>query len=209
MDRDADPPGHDALLAVAEAEPLDERCRYAPLGEVRVRRVELQLEPQRLVWLRLECLAGSPSLPAPGVRRRLRGAGRAFLCRRGTRPALGLPSALALACRLERDAADPGERDRRLADRDDIPAAHLHAVNEVEHVALDAAAGAETVEDLLLEVDRAGGLRVVMEGAADLALHSPARREAVVGEDGAEVRACLDRVEVNTNVGTHLLLHCK
>ena len=73
-------------------------------------------------------------------------------------------------------------------------------MNEVEHVALDAAAGAEAVEDLLLEVDRAGGLRVVMEGAADLALHSPARREAVVGEDGAEVRACLDLIEVDATI---------
>ena len=61
VDRDADPPGHDALLAVAEAEPLDGRCRDAPLGEVWMRRIELQLEPQRLVWLGLESLDRSSS----------------------------------------------------------------------------------------------------------------------------------------------------
>ena len=79
-------------------------------------------------------------------------------------------------------------------------------MNEVEHVALVAAAGAKAVEDLFIKVDRAGGLPIVMEGAADLELHSPARCEAVVDEDIAEVRACLDRIEVNTTVTVHLYL---
>jgi hypothetical protein len=75
-------------------------------------------------------------------------------------------------------------------------------VHELEHVA--ARVAAEAVVDPPLEVHRAAGLEVVVEGARDLDLIAlPLRRDAVVGEDGAEVRALAEIHEVDTSVVSH------
>ena len=123
---------------------------------------------------------------------------------RGSRPVLGLPSALAAPCRLDWHPTDPGERDRRLPDGHHIPAPHLHAVHEVKHVAFRPAATAEAVKHPISGVDRAARLGVVVEGAADLELRSPARREVVVGQDGDEIRLCLDLFKVYAIALSHL-----
>jgi hypothetical protein len=75
-------------------------------------------------------------------------------------------------------------------------------VHELEHVAGRFAA--EAVVDPPLEVHRAAGLHVVVEGARDLHLIALApRRDAVVVEDGAEVRAFADVAEVDASVVSH------
>ena len=51
VDRDADPPRHDALVAVPEAELLDEPGRDAPLGKVRVLVTRYEELPAGVTWL--------------------------------------------------------------------------------------------------------------------------------------------------------------
>jgi hypothetical protein len=100
------------------------------------------------------------------------------------------------------DAADLGEQDARLPQRHGFPVPVLHLVHELEHVA--ARVAAEAVVDPPLEVHRAAGLHVVVEGARDFHLIALApRREAVVVEDGAEVRALAEIHEVDTPVVRH------
>jgi hypothetical protein len=61
------------------------------------------------------------------------------------------------------------------------------------------------MEEPLGEVHRTAGFLVRVEGAADLHLVAlPHGRKAVVGEDGAEVRAPADVAEVDTSVVGHL-----
>ena len=127
-----------------------------------------------------------------------------FLCFRWPRPVLGLPSASASACLAgELDAADLGELEPRLPDRDGtVTRFGFDPVHEVEHVALDPAA--EAMEGPLGQVHRAAGLVVVVERAADFQLIAvPDRLEAVVGEDGAEVRPLAKILEVNASVVGH------
>jgi hypothetical protein len=101
------------------------------------------------------------------------------------------------------DAADLGEQDTRVPKRDGFPVPVLHPVHELEHVAGRLAG--EAMVDPLAEVHRAAGLLVGMEGTQDLHLVAvPDRLEAVVGEDGAEVRATSKIIEVNTSVVCHL-----
>src|SRR5258708_15330343 len=49
VDWDANAPGHQPAVAIPETERLDDRGRQAALGEVRVRRIEFQLERKRWV----------------------------------------------------------------------------------------------------------------------------------------------------------------
>ena len=98
--------------------------------------------------------------------------------------------------------ADPGERDPGLAQRHGRPVPRFHAVREFQRVAGRSAGKA--VEEPLGEVHRTAGFLVRVEGAADLHLVAlPQGRKAVVGEDGAEVRAFADVAEVNTSVVWH------
>jgi hypothetical protein len=100
------------------------------------------------------------------------------------------------------DAADLGEQDARLPQRHGLPVPVLHLVHELEHVAGRLAA--EAVVDPPLEVHRAAGLHVVVEGARDLQLIPfPSWRDAVMAEDGAEVRALAEIREVDTSVVSH------
>jgi imidazoleglycerol phosphate dehydratase HisB len=81
----------------------------------------------------------------------------------------------------------------------------LHAVHELEDVALEPAAAGEAVEQPIGEIHREARMLVVMEGAAHLDLVAfSGRGEAVVGEDGAEIRARLDRLEVHAIVLCHV-----
>jgi hypothetical protein len=132
----------------------------------------------------------------------LGGGGRAILCFGSGRPVLGLPSASASACPTRIGAIDAGEHDARLPQRNSLPVAVLHPVHELEHLAGRLAG--EAMVDPLAEVHRAAGLLVGMKGAQDLHLLAfPDRLEAVVGEDGAEVRATSKIIEVNTSVVGH------
>jgi len=100
------------------------------------------------------------------------------------------------------DAADLGEQDARAPKRDGFPVPVLHPVHELEHVAGRLAG--EAMVDPLGEVHRAARLFVGMEGAPDLHLLAIAHgRKAVVGEDGAEVRATSKIIEVNASVVWH------
>ena len=89
VDRDADPTGHAALLAVAKAEGLDELRRDAALRQVRVPRIEREREAERLVAPRFPSLARNTRSTACRSRKsrsRRRGAGwcRLALIRRST-----------------------------------------------------------------------------------------------------------------------------
>ena len=93
-----------------------------------------------------------------------------------------------------------------LAERCRIVTAPLPAgfepVHEIEHVALDPAA--EAMEGPLGQVHRAAGLMIIVERPANFQLIAiPDRLEAVVGEDGAEVRALAKILEVNASVVGH------
>ena len=203
MDRDADAPGHDALLAEAEAERLDELGRDAPLVEVRVRRIKGEGKAERLVAA-FGSAALPGALPGPPEARgdAVAGVDGPFLCFWAGRPVLGLPSPLAHVRRAKFDAADLGEQDARAPERDGFPVPVLHPVHELEHVAGRLAG--EAVVDPLAEVHRAAGLFVGMEGAPDFHLVAlPHRRKAVVGEDGAEVRALPKIIEVNASIVCH------
>src|SRR4051812_23143358 len=108
---------------------------------------------------------------------------------------------------LERglDAADGRELVAGLADRDRGAVLGLHAVHEVQEVAR-AAAGV-TVPEALGQVDRAAGVLVVVERAADTLLIARADKgEAVEGQHVAEAAAGLlaQGFEVDTAVGSHV-----
>jgi hypothetical protein len=129
----------------------------------------------------------------------------------GGRPVLGLPSAFGGGCLIGKlEAADPGDQEPHLPERGFGAVLRLHPVHEVEHVAGVVAGVA--VEHPLAEVDRAARVVVVVEGAADLGLVPlPDHGEAVVGEDGAEVRAALDVLEVDASCvgyGATAIINC-
>jgi hypothetical protein len=82
-----------------------------------------------------------------------------------------------------------------LAQRDRCAVTRLHAVHEVEQVA--GAAAGEAVPEALGQVNTTARPLVIVEGAEHLGLLARAGDgEAVVNKHGAEVRACLQVVEV-------------
>src|SRR4051794_23387739 len=103
------------------------------------------------------------------------------------------------------DAADGRELVAGLSDRDRGAVLGLHAVHEVQEVARAAAGVA--VPEALGQVDRAAGVLVVVERAADALLVAlPDRGEAVEGQHVAEAAAGLfaQCFEVDTAVGGHV-----
>jgi hypothetical protein len=122
-------------------------------------------------------------------------AGRLAVRRRATR----LPARLVRLLVRQVDAAELGDLQGRVAQRAGRAVERLHPVHEVEHVA--GVVAGEAVEDARGEVDRAARVLVRVEGAQDLDLVALAYGlQAVVGEDGAEVRACADVREVDSSV---------
>ena len=162
-----------------------------------MRGVEREREPERLVALALLL----PRIALSTASRNPRTHRRARRCGLG-RPALGrLPTAFLTALvslRLTTGGAlptDPGERDPGLAQRHGRPVPRFHAVHEFRRVAGRSAGKA--AEEPLGEVHRTAGFLVRVEGAPDLHLVAlPHGRKAVVGEDGAEIRAALEGLAV-------------
>jgi hypothetical protein len=148
----------------------------------------------------------------PGARwGAFRGVDGPFGASSGGRPVLGLPSAFGGGCLIGKlEAADLGDQEPHLPERGFGAVLRLHPVHEVEHVAGVVAGVA--VEHPFGEVDRAARVPVVVEGAADLGLVPlPDHGEAVVGEDGAEVRAALDVLEVDASCvgyGATAIINC-
>jgi hypothetical protein len=92
-------------------------------------------------------------------------------------------------------AADRGQALGGLAQRDGGAVTRLHAVHEVEHVA--GAAAAKAVPKPLGQVNTTARPLVVVKRAGHLGLLARAYDgEPVVDKHGAEVRACLQVVEV-------------
>jgi hypothetical protein len=115
--------------------------------------------------------------------------GRFLSCPRSTR-------LLAPFCAIHDDAADRGEGEAGLPERDRRTVLGLHAVHEVEHVALGLAR--EAVEEPLGQVNTTARPRIVMEGAVHLGLVARAdEREAVVQQHGAEIGTSFEVVKVD------------
>jgi hypothetical protein len=101
------------------------------------------------------------------------------------------------------DAAYLSQPTSRLDERDPRPvAAPLHAVHEVEHVALGLAR--EAMKEAFAEVNTTARPLVLMERAAHLGLVARASRcEAIVEKHGTKVSTRLELVEVNARLFAH------